>query len=45
LIAVHSENADQTRNAKQIFEDSGAEDIATAGEQAVSDRDRVEVAR
>ncbi len=41
LIAVHSENADQTRSAKQIFEDSGAEDIATAGEQAVPDRESV----
>jgi hypothetical protein len=39
LIAVHSENSDQTRTAKQIFEDSGAEDIATAGEQAVRERE------
>ncbi|MGZ5565391.1 MAG: quinol:electron acceptor oxidoreductase subunit ActD [Limisphaerales bacterium] len=45
LIAVHSENADQTRSAKQIFQDSGAEDIATAGEQAVTDRDREAVQR
>jgi hypothetical protein len=40
LIAVHSENSDQTRSAKHIFEDSGAEDIATAGEAVVVQRDR-----
>lgn len=42
LIAVHSENSDQTRTAKQIFEDSGAEDIATAGEAAVREREVVQ---
>ncbi len=40
LIAVHSETSDQTKRAKQIFEDHGAEDIATAGEQPVSERER-----
>lgn len=43
LIAVHSENSDQTRSAKQIFEDSGAEDIATAGEATVRDEEKAEV--
>lgn len=42
LIAVHSENSDQARMAKQVFEDSGAEDIATAGEAAVSSREAVQ---
>jgi len=37
LLSVHSEDADQTRQAKEIFEHQGAEDIATAGEEAVSD--------
>ena len=40
LISVHSENAEQTRRAKELFEHAGAEDIATAGEEAVSDRER-----
>lgn len=40
LLAVHSENADQTRNAKDIFDEAGAEDIATSGEERVSDKDR-----
>lgn len=40
LLAVHSENSDQTKRAKEIFEQAGAEDIATSGEQRVSDKDR-----
>jgi hypothetical protein len=40
LIAVHSENSDQTKLAKEIFERLGAEDISTAGEARVSDKDR-----
>src|SRR5947209_7714214 len=40
LIAVHSENGDQTKRAKQIFEDGGAEDIATAAEESVRDTER-----
>jgi hypothetical protein len=40
LIAVHSENSDQTKRAKQIFEDRGAEDIATAAEESVSESER-----
>jgi hypothetical protein len=35
LVSVHSDNADQTRRAKEIFEQAGAEDIATAGEEGV----------
>src|SRR4051812_3649890 len=40
LIAVHSENSDQTKLAKEIFERAGAEDISTAGEASVKDDDR-----
>jgi len=40
LISVHSDNSDQTKRAKEIFERAGAEDIATAGEQSVSDKER-----
>jgi hypothetical protein len=44
LVSVHSENADETRRAKEIFERAGAEDIATGGEERVSkdQRDRTE---
>jgi hypothetical protein len=40
LIAVHSENSDETKRAKEIFERAGAEDISTAGEQSVKDKDQ-----
>jgi len=40
LLSVHSENSDQTKRAKEIFERAGAEDIATAGEKSVSDKER-----
>jgi hypothetical protein len=36
LIAVHSEDSDETKRAKEIFESVGAEDIATSGEPAVT---------
>ena len=35
LVSVHSENGDQTDRAKEIFEQAGAEDIATASEAGV----------
>jgi hypothetical protein len=38
LLSVHSENSKETRRAKDIFEDAGAEDIASAGEERVSER-------
>jgi hypothetical protein len=34
LISVHSENSDQTKRAKEIFEQAGATDVSTAGEKA-----------
>src|SRR2546423_12818870 len=37
LISVHSEDSDQTKRAKEIFERAGAEDIATAGEKSVKE--------
>lgn len=40
LISVHSENSDQTKRAKEIFERAGAEDIATAGEKSVSNKEK-----
>jgi len=40
LIAVHSENSDETKRAKDIFERAGAEDISTSGEESVSDKER-----
>ncbi len=40
LIAVHSENSDETKRAKEIFERDGAEDIASSGEKSVSDKER-----
>jgi hypothetical protein len=38
LISVHSEDSDETDRAKEIFESSGAEDIATSREPAISSR-------
>jgi len=41
LISVHSDDSDETRRAKDVFERHGAEDIASAGESGVSnDTDR-----
>jgi hypothetical protein len=40
LIAVHSEDSDEVKRAKEIFERSGAHDISSTGEESVPDRDR-----
>jgi len=40
LLSVHSDNSDETKRAKEIFERGGAEDIASAGEESVSDKER-----
>jgi len=40
LLSVHSDNGDQTKAAKEIFERDGAENISTAGEESVPRRDR-----
>jgi hypothetical protein len=44
LIAVHSENSDQTKRAKEIFERAGAHDVSYTEEEGV-DRDDDEAAR
>ena len=40
LVSVHSDNGDETRRAKEIFERDGAEDISSAGEESVSSHER-----
>ena len=40
LISVHSDDGDETKRAKEIFKNAGATDIATAGEESVSDKER-----
>ena len=36
LISVHTEDSNERRRAKEIFEHHQAKDIATAGEEAVA---------
>jgi hypothetical protein len=36
LIAVHSENSDETKRAKEVFESVGAEDISTTSEASLA---------
>jgi uncharacterized protein (TIGR02271 family) len=40
LLSVHSDNAEETRRAKEIFQRDGGEDISTSREESVSDRER-----
>jgi len=40
LISVHSENSDETKRAKEIFERADAEGIASTGEEHVSEKER-----
>jgi len=40
LLAVHADDSYQTKRAKEILEGAGAEDIATSGEERVSDKKR-----
>lgn len=40
LISVHSDDGDQTKRAKEIFEAAGAQDISTGSEAAVSTDER-----
>jgi len=37
LISVHSENNDETKRAKEIFEQAGAQDISSSSEAGVKD--------
>lgn len=41
LISVHSDNANQTRLAKEIFEQAGAQDISSTVEADVKEKDKV----
>jgi hypothetical protein len=45
LIAVHSDNSEETSRAKEIFERGGAEDISSATEESVGDKDREQYRR
>ncbi len=40
LISVHSNDAEETKRAKEIFEEAGAQDISSTGEAGVKDTDR-----
>jgi hypothetical protein len=35
---VHSDNRDETKRAKEIFEQAGAKDISSTGEERVKDK-------
>jgi hypothetical protein len=45
LIAVHSENSDERKRAKDIFERAGAHDVSYTGEEDVDDDDDEETRR
>ena len=38
LLSVHTDNSDEAKKAKQIFEQAGAQDIASSGESSVSEK-------
>jgi len=40
LISAHSENGDEVRRAKDIFEHAHAHDISYTGEEDVPDKDK-----
>jgi hypothetical protein len=40
LISVHSEDGDERKRAKEIFENFGAHDISSTGEESVPNKDR-----
>jgi hypothetical protein len=40
LISVHTDDGDEARRAREIFEQQNAEDIASAGEEAVAEAAR-----
>ena len=43
LMSVHSDNSDQTKRAKTILEQTGAEDISSTGE-ATGDKRQARIA-
>jgi hypothetical protein len=42
LVSVHSENSDETKRAKEIFERAGAEDISSSDEEGIPRSDRTD---
>jgi uncharacterized membrane protein len=40
LISVHSEDSDEVKRAKEIFERFGAHDISSTGEESVPSKDK-----
>ena len=40
LISVHSEDSDEVKRAKEIFERGGAHDISSTGEESVPNKDK-----
>src|SRR5205809_6809382 len=40
LLAVHSEDSDEVKRAKEIFERAGAHDISSTGEESVPKKDQ-----
>jgi uncharacterized membrane protein len=40
LVSVHSEDSDEVKRAKEIFERVGAHDISSTGEESVPRKDR-----
>lgn len=40
LLSVHCNDSDEVSRVKDIFKNAGAEDIASAGEESVSDKER-----
>ena len=45
LISVHSEDRDEVKRAKEIFERAGAHDISSTGEESVPRKDKTAYAR
>ena len=43
LISVHSEDSEEVKRAKEIFERSGAHDISSTGETSVPKREEARV--
>lgn len=41
LLSVHSDNSEWTKKAKEILEQTGAQDVSSTGEASVSDESRV----
>ena len=45
LISVHSENSDEVKRAKEIFERAGAHDISSTGEESVPKKEQAAYVR